>query len=255
MEEIDKALHAAASGGAEEIKLLVYHPSSKVISKLIYNNNLTEDLALTIANRKNINPEILESLYNDLRWKQSYRIILALCKNPKTPQKISLSLIKSLRMFDLSDLTRNQHVPINLRKKAESHINEKILSMPLGIKITLAKRASSNVLMRLIADGMKEVANACLDSPYIIESDISKIISMKKIASHVIQEIAKHPKWSCRYHIQWALILNNHTPLSSVVNFLKNMRTADLKELYAAPDLPSSTKPFIHRELRDREEC
>lgn len=79
-------------------------------------------------------------------------------------------------------------------------------------------------------------------------------ISMKKIASRVIQQIAKHPRWSCRYHIQWALILNNHAPLSCVVNYLKNMRTADLKELYAAPDLPSSTRPFIYRELVDREE-
>lgn len=126
--------------------------------------------------------------------------------------------------------------------------------MPLGIKITLAKRASNNVLMRLIEDGMNEVVTACLDSPYITEGDISKIISMKKIASHVIQQIAKHPGWSCRYHIQWALILNNHAPLSCVVNFLKNMRTADLKELYAAPDLPSSTRPFIYRELVYREE-
>ena len=254
MEEIDKALHVASTASAEELKLLVYHTSSKVISGLISNNNLTEDLALIIASRKNINPEILESLYNELRWKESYRIILALCKNPKTPLKISLSLIKSIRIFDLSDLTRNQHVPINVRMKAESHINEKVLSMPLGIKITLAKRASSNVLLRLIGDGMKEVVTACLDSPYIIEGDISKIISMKKIASHVIQQIANHPKWSCRYHIQWALILNNHTPLSSVVNFLKKLKTSDLKELYAAPDLPSSTKPFIYRELVDREE-
>jgi hypothetical protein len=254
MKDIDKAIQLASTGSEEELKLLVYHPSPKVISKAILNNNLTDNLALIVAKRKNITSEILESLYNDIRWRENYRITLALCKNSKTPQKISLSLIKSLRILDLADLTRNQHVSINVRMKAEAIINEKILSIPLGIKITLAKRASSNVLMRLIEDGMKEVVSTCLDSPYITEGDISKVISMKKLASHVIRQIASHPKWALRYQIQWALILNNHAPLSLVVHFLKNIRTTDLKELYAAPELPSSTKPFIYRELLEREE-
>lgn len=254
MININKALQLASIASEEELKLLAYHPSPKVISKLILNSNLTEDLAFIVASRKNINPEILESIYNDIRWKEHYRIMLALCKNPKNPQKISLSLIKSLRIFDLADLTRNHHVPVNVRIRAEAFINEKILSMPLGIKITVAKRASSNVLMKLIEDAMKEVVAVCLNSPYMTEGTLSKIISMKKIASHVIHQIASHPKWSCRYQIQWALILNNHTPLSHVVNFLKNIKTTDLKDLYAAPELPLTTKPFIHRKLLEREE-
>lgn len=255
MKDLEKAIQSAsAATGEEELKFLAHHPSSKVISTLIHNNNLTEDVALIITNRKNITPEILESLYNDIRWKKSYRIMLALCKNPKTPQKISLSLIKSLRIFDLSDLTRNQHVPINVRIGAEANISEKILSMPLGIKITLARRASSTILMKLIEDGMKEVVAVCLDSPYMIGGDIYKIINMKKISSQVIRQIANHPKWSCRYQIQWTLIINKHTPLSCAVNFLKNLKTTDLKELYAALEVPSSTKPFIYRELLEREE-
>ena len=254
MKDIDKFIQLASTASEEELKTLVHHPSSKVILKLIHNNNLTEDLALIVASRKNINPEILESLSNDIRWRENYRIMPAICKNPKTPQKISLSLIKSLRIFDIADLTRNQHVPINVRIRAEANIIEKILPMPLGIKITLARRASGNILIKLIEDGMKEVVAVCLDSPYMTEGDIYKIINMKKISSQVICQIANHPKWSCRYNIQWALIRNNNTPLSCIVNYLKNIKTVDLQELYAAPEVPSGTKPFIHRELLDREE-
>jgi len=254
MKDLGEAVLLASTANEEELRKLVHHPSPKVISKLILNSNLTEDIALIVANRKNIAPEILEFIYNDIRWTGSYRIMLALCRNPKTPQKISFSLIRSLRIFDLADLTRNQHVPINVRMKAESYISEKVLSMPLGIKITLAKRASSNVLMRLIEDGMKEVVATCLDSAYMTEAGISKILNMKKISSQVIRQIANHPKWANRYSVQWALIINSHTPLSCVVNFLKNIKTSDLKELYAAPEVPSSTRPFIYRELLDRKE-
>jgi len=252
MKDIEKTLQRASTGNEEELRLLVHHPSPKVISRLLFNENLTEELAIIIANRKNLSTGTLEELYHDIRWKESYRIMLALCKNRKTPQKISLSIIKSLRVLDLADITRNKNVPVNVRIRAEAAINEKILSMPLGIKKTLARKASSNVLMKLIEDGMRDVVSICLNSTNLTEGDIYKVISKKRTPSQVIQQIAHHPKWSCRYQIQRVLILNNHTPLSCAVNFLKQLKTTDLKELHTAPELPSSTKPFIHRELLER---
>jgi predicted aconitase with swiveling domain len=178
--------------------------------------------------------------------------MMALCKNPKTPQNISLSILKSLRIFDMADLTRNQQIPVAVRIRAEMDILERILTLPLGIKITLARRAGSAVLVKLLQDGMKEVSAVCLDSPILTEGDICRIISMKKTSSQVIRQIAEHPKWSRRYDVRWALIRNNHAPLAIVVEFLENIKTTDLKELYEAPEVPSSTKPFLYRELLDR---
>jgi len=77
---------------------------------------------------------------------------------------------------------------------------------------------------------------------------------MKKISSNVIRQIAEHPKWPLRYDVRWALIRSHHAPLSRVVHFLEKMRSKDLKELYEAPEVPTSTKPFIYRELMDRNE-
>jgi hypothetical protein len=47
-------------------------------------------------------------LAGDIRFKSSYRLKLNLCKNPKTPQKIVLSLLKYLRIFDLGDITKDR---------------------------------------------------------------------------------------------------------------------------------------------------
>jgi len=253
MKDVNRDIELASSGSEEELRVLAHHPSPEVLLTLLKNKDLTEDIALIIANRKDISPDVLEFLSNDLRWKGSYHITRALCKNPKTPHRISLSLIKTLKIFDLADLTRNQFIPVNVKIKAEAEIIEKIPAMPIGIKISLAKRVSSNILRRLIEDGKKEVVAACLDSPYMTEGVIYKIISKKTISSQVIGQIADNPKWSCRYQIQWALILNNHTSLSKVVDFLTNIKTSDLNELYEAPETPISTKPFIHRELLERE--
>ena len=252
MKDFKKDIEIASSGTEDDLRALAHHPSFEVIATILKNKNLTEDIALIIANRKNISPELLESLFHDTRWKDKYRILLALCKNPKTPQKISLSLIKSIKIFDLADLTRNQFVPVNMRLKAEAVINEKIPSIPLGIKIALSKRAGSGVLMKLVEEGKKEVVAACLDSPYMTESEIYRIINKKKVSPKVIWQIADHSKWSCRYQIQWALILNIHTPLPRVLSFLRNIKSSDLRDLYEAPETPVSTKPFIYSELLER---
>jgi hypothetical protein len=253
MKDLNKDIEIASSGTEDDLRVLAYHSSFEVVGAILKNKNLTEDIALIVANRKNVGSEILESLFHDTRWKDNYRIMLALCKNPKTPQKISLSLIKSLKIFDLADLSRNQFIPANMRIKAEAVINEKIPSIPLGIKIALTKRAGSGVLMKLIEEGKKQVVTACLDSPYITESVIYKIISKKTVPPKIIWQIADHPKWSCLYQIQWALVLNIHTPLPRVLSFLKNIKSSDLRDLYEAPETPSSTKPFIYSELLERD--
>ncbi|MEW6585756.1 MAG: hypothetical protein AB1442_09115 [Nitrospirota bacterium] len=242
----------ASQGSGEELAALAHHPSTQVIERLLLNRNVAEDDVRIIARRRNVGTDILESIYYDRRWKHSYNVMLALCKNPKTPSKIALSILKSLRIFDLADLTRNRQVPVSVRIKAEMDINEKVLTLPLGIKITLAKRASQAVLVKLLEDGMSEVVDACLDSPIVTEKDICRIISLRKTSSQVIRRIALHPKWSHRYDVQWALMRNHHTPLSLVVTFLGRIKTTDLKNLYSAHEVPSSTKPFIYRELLDR---
>ena len=254
MKVSDEVLKKALTADEDELRTLVYHPSREVLSRILLNPNLTEDLALIIAGRRNVHPEILETLYQNRKWKESYYINLALCKNPKTPQKISLAQIRSLRIFDLSDLTRNKQAPIYLRTKAEAYIREKIMTMPLGIKISLARRASSNILLKLIEDGMKDVVQVCLNNPLLTEGDISQVIHMKRIATHVIRQIAEHPKWAVRYDIQRALIRHHHTPLSCVVTYLERIKTTDLKELHRDPEVPKSTKPFLYRELVDRGE-
>ena len=254
MRDLDKDIELASSGTEDDLRVLAHHPSPEVVATILKNKHLTEDIALIIANRKDISPEILKSLFHDIRWKDSYRIRLALCKNPKTSGKISLSLIKSMKIFDLADLTRNQFVPVNVRMRAEAVIIEKIPSIPLGIKIALSKRAGSGVLMKLTEEGKKEVVTACLDSPYMTESALYKIISKKTAPPKLIRQIADHQKWSCRYQIQWALILNIHTPLPRVLSFLKNIKKSDLRDLYEAPETPSSTRPFIYNELLERED-
>lgn len=249
-----KRIELAASAQEDELTLLVHDPSPKVIMAMLGNRNVTEEHVLIVANRKNLPPEVLSAIFGDKRWSESYPVRLALAKNPKTPLFTALSIARFLRLFDLVELSRNQLIPAIYRRKLEAIVVEKIPSLALGVKKTMARTAGGGIVLALLKDGYPEVVKHCLENPYLVEAHLYKIISLQTTGPGTIRTIAEDRNWSCRYHIKFALIRNEHTPLARSVLFLPELKLLDLKELYRDPLLPAGVKPFIHRELVERGE-
>lgn len=247
-------MRAALTAQGEELWMLLRDPHQEVVSQATLNRNLTEEMAVFIAKRKIVSAETLGFLAGDVRFKGSYKLKLAICKNSRTPQKVTLSMLKFIRLFDLSDITRDQHININIRQKVESMIAERIPAMPLGNKTALAKRASTNTLLSLMERSDEKVIGICLDSPSITEGHLYKLINNAQTGPAVIKVLAAHTKWSLSYFVKFALIRNFYTPMPYVDRFIRGMKTADLKDLYSDPKVPLSTKPFIFRELGQRGE-
>jgi hypothetical protein len=250
----DARIERAASAGDEEIARLLHDPSAEVIKTLLGNRNITEDDVLIIATRKNLPASALEMISKDKRWSESYSVRLALARNPKSPLSVSLTIARYLRLFDLEEITRSHFIPLVFRHKVEGIIVEKIPSMALGNKKTLAKKASGNVLLNLLRDPDAEVVLLCLNNPRLTEAHLFKIISRTDTIAETIRMIAEHPNWSRRHLIRRSLVRNNLTPLALAVGSLHDMRIMDLRELYADPALSVTIKPFIHRELWERGE-
>ncbi len=242
----------AATAQEQEVAQYVHDPSPAVIRALLDNIHLAEDDVLIIANRKNLPQDILENIYRDKRWSKSYPIRLALVRNPKTPVSCSLSIARYLRFFDLEAITRNRTIPLVIRHKIEVIINERIPTMPLGNKITLARKAAGNVLLKLLQDHDAEVVGCILDNPHLTEAHLFKLLSLEKTIAETVRMIGEHPNWSRRTFVRLALVRNMLTPLALSVRFLQEMRLVDLRELYADPSVPITIRPFIHRELLRR---
>ena len=247
-------IERAASAGEKEIARLLHDASAGVIRTLLGNRNITEEDVLVIATRKNLPASLLETIAKDKRWSESYSVRLALARNPKSPLSVSLAIARYLRLFDLEEITRSHFIPLVFRHKVEGIIVEKIPSMALGNRKTLAKRASGNVLLALLRDPDAEVVRLCLSNPRLTEAHLFKIISRMDTITETIRTIAEHPNWSRRPLIRLSLARNALTPLPLTVRFLREMKIMDLRELYADPALSVTIKPFIHRELWNRGE-
>ncbi|MGE5894809.1 MAG: hypothetical protein ACM34I_12190 [bacterium] len=254
MKKLEERIQQAQSAGLEELRKIIRDPSSQVILHATQNRNLEEDMAVFLAKRKTTPPEALAFLASDSRFKDSYTLKLAICRNPKSPQKVTLGLLKFIRLFDLSDMTKDQHIPVTIRQKIEHDISQKISSLPSGVKIALARRANITIIMMLMEKSDDMVVDACLESPLLTEGHLYKIINKGTTKPHVLRMIAKHPKWSLRYAVKYALVRNSYTPMEQVLRFISDMKTNDLRDLHEDPKLPSSSRPFVYRELLERNE-
>ncbi len=174
LETEDKRTELAAAAGEEKIAQYVQDPSPKVIRALLGNRQLTEEDILIIANRKNIPADILEIIARDKRWSESYPVRLALARNPKSPLSVSLPIARFLRLFDLEEITRSHFIPLVFRHKVEAIIIERVPTMPLGNKKTLAKKAAGNVLLKLLQDRDADVVQLCLNNPNMVEGHLSR---------------------------------------------------------------------------------
>ena len=247
-------LRLAQTADNEELWKLVRDPSSDVVMNTISNKSLTEDMAVFIAKKKNTSSEVLGILASDIRFKGSYKLKLSICKNPKTPPKITLSLLKFLRIFDLGDITKDQNIPIAIRQKIEYSLLERSASLPSGVKVALSKRSSVNIIISLLEKGDKNVVSSCLESPSLTEEHLCKLINAPAAKPILIKALSEHAKWSLRYRIRYSLVRNYHTQMAYVIQFINTLKTADLRELYSDKSLPSSTRPYIFNELSFRNE-
>lgn len=252
MLSLQQRLEHAHTAQDEELWSLVRDTHPRILLNVTLNRSLNEEMALFLAKKRTTPAEALGILGGDARFKDSYKLKLALCRNPITPPRISFSLLKFLRVFDLGDLTKNQTVPVTLRQKIELLLTEKIPSMPSGNRVALAKRSSSAIVMAIMARGDHNTVKACLDCAVITETHVCESINKASVKPAVIHMIAEHPKWSLRYAVKYSLIRNFHAPMIYVTRFIPDMKTKDLRELYFYDSLPKSTRPFIFSELMER---
>ncbi len=250
----DEAAREAGSAEGEALWRAIKTQFPQALANATYNRKLNDEMAIYIARSKKTPAEALGFLAGDVRFKRNYKVIHSLCKNPKTPQRIVLALLKNLKLFDLADLTRNHFVPSVTRQRVQFMLYERIPGMPSGVKIAMSRRVSTDVAVRLMEKSDRMVVEACLESPIFTEETLFQVIHREVTRPQVIQAISEHPKWSLRYRLRYGLIRNKHTLMGVVEEFICGMKSRDLKDLYSDTRVPPSTKPFIHRELVRRDE-
>jgi len=246
------AAQHARSASAEEIKVLVHDASEATLLALLENPNFDEPDVVHLLERLDLTSKLLSAVADVGKWASSERVRLRLAKHPHTPKRIALALLRQLFLFDLVSVSLQPSAPADVRRAAEAIILTRIPHMPVGEKLTLARRGPSRIAGAVLAEGHPQAIKLALDNSFLTESQILKVLAKPDVPERVVTAIAQHPKWSCQYNVRLGLMRNDHTPAPTVLAMLPNLTVRDLKEIATHEPLAPHVKKYIERELERR---
>jgi hypothetical protein len=176
----------------------------------------------------------------------------ALAFHPRTPRLVSLRLLRDLYLMDLVQVAILPGVSAELKRNAEEQLLARLPQLPLGQKITLARRGPARVAGALLAEGHAQIISIVLDNPYMTEAQILRALSREKLPISVIPAIVQHRKWSITYNVRLALVRHPSTPLASVLSYLPELTVSDLRELAAPGIVPENLRKYLQAEVQRR---
>jgi hypothetical protein len=236
----------------EELGVLLYHPSAEVLLALLDNPALDEVQLCLLLGRKDLPREILEEVARRKPLLKNYRVKRAMAFHPRTPRATGLRLLHDLYLMDLVQIALSPGVTAEVKRNAENQLLARLPQLPLGQKITLARRGPARVAGALLAEGHAQVISIALDNPYVTESQILKTLSREKLSPAVIPAISRHRKWSITYNVRLALVRHPFSPLATVLAYLPELTVSDLRELGAPGIVPENLRKYLQAEVQRR---
>jgi len=242
----------AREASAQDIAVLIHEPDEAVLLALLENPNLNESHIRILLERLDVTEKVIGALALKTQWFKSEEIRYAVAVHPHTPRQVALTLVRQLFVFDLVKLALAANAQPEVRRLAEEALIAKIPQLPIGQKLTLAKRGPARALGAILTEGHAQAVAAALTNPFLTEAQILKSLSRAETPERVVSAIARHPRWSSSYNVRLALLRNRHTPLSLVLGFLPNLTMRDLKDVSTLESLSPTLKTYIRREVARR---
>jgi hypothetical protein len=202
--------------------------------------------------RKSLPTAVIEEICKRRDWLKTYALKKALACHPHTPRLVSLRLLKELYLMDLVQIALLPGVSVELKRNAEDQLATRLPQLPLGQKITLARRGPTRITGSLLAEGHPLVVPVALDNSHLTAAQILKALAREAVPESVVQAIAQHHKWSCDYNVRLALVRNPATTLATSLSFLPELTVSDLRELAAPGVLPEALRKYLEAETHRR---
>ena len=242
----------ARTATGEELASLLHHHEADVLLALLDNPALGETQLCLLLDRKDLPTEVLEEVARRKPLLKNYRVKRALAFHPRTPRLASLRLIRELYLMDLVQLTLLPGTSAELKRNAEEQLVARLPQLPLGQKITLARRGTARVAGALLAEGHAQVLSVVLDNPGLTEAQVLKALSRERLPVGVIKAVAQHRKWSHTYNVRLALARHPSSTLSTILAYLPELTVSDLRELASPGIVSENLRKYLLAEIEQR---
>jgi hypothetical protein len=246
----DRERARAATG--EELAALLHHHADDVLLALLDNPALDEAQLCLLLNRKDLPAAVLEEIGRRKPLLKNYQVKRALAFHPRAPRLVSLRLLRDLYLMDLVQLTLLPGIPSELKRNAEDQLIARLPQLPLGQKITLARRGPARAAGALLAEGHAQILSVVLDNANLTEAQILKVLSREKLPQGIVKAVSQHRKWSCDYNVRLALVRHPASTLATVLAYLPELTVSDLRALAAPGIVSENLRKYLEAEIQRR---
>jgi hypothetical protein len=192
---------------------------------------LSEDAALAVVKRSDVTAEALAQLAKNPIASKSRKVLVALASHPRTPRHVSIPLLRSMFTFDLMNFALTPAVAPDVKRAAEEQLIMRLESLPVGQKITLAKRASGRVAAVLLQTADQRIISPALDNKQMTEALVVQALMKPRAPERLFVLVSDHADWQLRREVQIALLRSEKTPRERAHEFAKNFSAEFLREI------------------------
>jgi hypothetical protein len=130
-----------------------------------------------------------------------------------------------------------------VRRAVDTQLLNRVNKLSLGEKVTSARRCSPALIKSFLFDPHPKVFEALLTNKRLREDDLLALANSRQATEEQLRMLAEDPKWSYRYPIRVALVLNPATPRAAAASQLRYLRRKDLASIHANP----ATSVYLRR--------
>lgn len=247
-----RLLNVALTARSEELFQTVLSTDQEVLRTALKNKNLNIDHLLSLLKRRDLSDELLKAVSLYEKRQPNRKLKIALIKNPNTPGTIVLSLLPHLYLFELIDVCFLPGVTPDLKLAAERTIIQRLPQIELGNKITLARRATADVVAAILKEGEPRAVEAALTNSRLREIAILQFLNGTSPRADTISAIARHSKWQGRPNIRIAILKNRKTPSIWFTLYLPKLKNEELNRLKGGQKLSPEQKKLVQDEINKR---
>jgi hypothetical protein len=242
----------ALTSPSESLAELLASANDETLDALLRNASLDEPHVCQLLERKDLPGKLLEEISKRKEWRPSYRIRRALAAHPHTPRLIAMRMLRDLHVMDLVRISLLPTSAGELRRLAEDRVLGQLVQLPLGHRLTLARRGSSRIVGGLIVEGPEQVARIALDNARLTESQLLKSLTKDALTGRIIATIATHSKWSKLINVRVAILRHPQVAADVAASLVPELPRREIQDLLGELRLSSLVRDRLLEEVSRR---
>ncbi|MBV8520361.1 MAG: hypothetical protein JO197_23420 [Acidobacteria bacterium] len=209
--------------------------------------SLTEEETLAVIANPYVTPQLLGKIAQTQRLTGYYSVRLELVAHRQTPQAHATKLVHYLYWMDLVRLSVEVTIPAPVRRAIDTQLLNRVEKLSLGERVASARRCSHALIKHFLFDPHPRVFEALLVNKRLREDDLVALASSPHATPEKLTMLAADLKWSYRYAIRKALVLNPLTPRAAAASQLRYLSRVDLRHIHANPQTSVYLRRCIER--------